>query len=364
MNRPPSPQDARGKDVSSGEPAGEVHLESAGGLRSADPTLHLLIRLVRLGPFLILVVFWLVMAFVSPYFLEPRNISNLMLAAVIPTVLALGQLFVIITGGIDLSSGAIFVFVAVCGAKFTSEISSNAVLTILVMLAVGCFVGLLNGILIEKIRIAEPIVVTLGTLSIVTGATYLVAGGVTVRGFPDLVTFIGGGYWGLVPVSAVVVVLLAVVAALAARRLRWGRWVYAMGSNREAASRVGMPVRVIGISVFVVSGFAAGVAGVFEAGLTNAGAPTIGFNAIIDAITAVVIGGAALTGGRGTVWGTLVGSLILQTIHNGMNLTSIDTNWEPVALGVVLLAAVGLEKTRARLETRLRLTAARRVGDL
>jgi ribose transport system permease protein len=331
---------------------------------AGDAGLRIMIRLVHMGPFLILVGFWILMSFLSPFFLETRNLSNLFLAAAIPTVLALGLLFVIITGGIDLSAGANFVLVAVCGARFTHEVSANPIATILFMLAVGGFVGLVNGLLIEHVRIAEPFVVTLGTLSVVTGAVFLVSSGLTVTGFPTLITDIGGGSWGYVPISAVVVVVIAMAAALALRQLRWGRWVYAVGSNREAATRVGMPVRFVGTSVFVLSGLAAGVAGIFEAGLTNAGTPAVGFTAIIDAITAVVIGGAALTGGRGTVWGTLVGATILQTIHNGMNLLRIDTNWEPVALGAVLLAAVGLEKMRAHLETRLRLTAARRAGDL
>ncbi len=332
--------------------------------RARDTGLHAMIRLVHLGPFLILVAFWVIMTLISPFFLQPRNLSNLFLSAAIPTVLALGLLFVVVTGGIDLSLGATYVLVAVCGAKFANGVTSNPIAVILLMLAVGAFVGLINGLLVEYVRIADSFVVTLGSLSVVTGAVYLISGGLTVSGFPALIGDIGGGTWGFVPIAAIVVGVLALAAGVATRSLRWGRWVYALGSNREAATRVGMPVRFVGTSVFVLAGLSAGVAGIFLAGLTNAGSPTVGFNAIINAITAVVIGGAALTGGRGTVWGTLVGAIVLATIHNGMNLLGVDTNWAPVALGVVLLGAVGLEKARARLETQLRLTAARRAGDL
>jgi ribose/xylose/arabinose/galactoside ABC-type transport system permease subunit len=304
------------------------------------------------------------MSFKSPYFLTVTNISNMVQAAAIPAVLALGLLFVILTGAIDLSSGATYVLAAVVGAKFSHSVTDNGALTILVMLAVGVVVGLANGVLIEYVRVGSSFVVTLGTLSVVTGAVYVVSSGLTVTGLPHAITEIGSGYLGRVPVAAIVLAGLALVAVVGSICLRWGRWVYAIGSNREGARRVGLPVRAVSVSVFAISGLAAGVAGIFEAGLTDSGSPTVSLNTELDAITAVVIGGAALTGGRGTVWGTLVGALILETIHDALNLLNVNTNWEPVVLGAVLLCAVGLERVRVYLETQLRLTEARLVGDL
>ena len=156
----------------------------------------------------------------------------------------------------------------------------------------------------------------------------------------------------------------ALIAIVATNRIRWGRWLYAIGSNREAAKRVGIPVAAVSASTFALSGLAAALAGIVTVGLTDAGTPSVSLNSELDAITAVVIGGAALTGGRGTVWGTLVGLLIIETIHNSLNLLNIDNNYEPIVLGAVLIGAVGLERARSYLETQVRLVEARLTGDL
>ena len=165
---------------------------------------------------------------------------------------------------------------------------------------------------------------------------------------------------GRLPISALVVVGFALAIAVLTLRLQWGRWVYAVGGNRDAGERVGIPVRAVSMSVFVLGGLAAGLAGVVQAGLTDSGTASSGFNSELDAISAVVIGGATLTGGRGTVFGTLVGALILGTIHNGLNLLSVNLNWEPIVLGSVLILAIGADRLRAGFETRLRLRDADR----
>jgi len=323
-----------------------------------------LIHVIQLGPVLVLVLLCVVMSVLSPYFLTALNISNLLQASVIVAVLAIGQLLVILTGEIDLSVGAVVVLTGVIGAKFAHEVSNSALLTVTIMLGAGALVGLINGLLIEKVRIGSSFVVTLGTFSIASGASFVISGGATITGMPQFIQDVGGGFVGRIPIAALVVLGVAVVGYLMTSRLRWGRWLYAVGGNREAATRVGMPVEAVSISVFVLSGIAAGMAGVFATGLTDSGAPSSGFTGVLDAISAVVIGGAALTGGRGTVWGALVGALILGTIHNGLNLLNVDTNWEPIVLGVVLLIAVGMDQARAHLETRLRLVAARQQGEL
>jgi ribose transport system permease protein len=322
------------------------------------------LRLIQSGSLLILVAFWIAMTFLSPYFLTAGNFSNMLQAAAIPAALALGQLLVIITGAIDLTAGATFILVAVVGAKFAHGATGSGAATIVFMLAIGAAVGMMNGVLIEYFRVGSSFVVTLGTFSVVTGAVYVVSSGSTITGLPSIIGSLGGGYLGRIPIATVVVAGIALLTTVATMRIRWGRWLYALGCNREGAGRVGIPVRAVSVSVFVLSGLAAGVAGIFEAGLTNAGSPTISLNPELDAITAVVIGGAALEGGRGTVWGTLVGALTIETIHNSLNLLDVDSNWEPIVLGSVLLLAVGMERARGHLETRLRLLEARMAGDL
>jgi len=315
--------------------------------------------LVQLGPALVLAALWIAMSFASQYFLTSINVSNLLQASAVVAVLAVGQLLVILTGGIDLSAGAAVALATIVGGKFAHGVTDDGVVVVLVMLATGGAVGVLNGVLVEGLRLGSSFVVTLGVLSIATGAGYVISGGGTIVGMPQLVQSIGSDKVGSVPVSTFVVLAVAASALALTLRIAWGRWIYALGGSREAASRAGIPVRLVSLSVFVCSGLAAGVAGVFSAGLTDAGAPAAGFNSELDAISAVVIGGAALTGGRGTVFGALVGALILGTIHNGLNLLSVDTNWEPIVLGGVLIFALGMDRVRERLELRLRLASAR-----
>jgi ribose transport system permease protein len=335
-------------------------------IRSALPRRGTSVALlvIQLGPALVLLLLWVVMAFASPYFLTGTNISNLLQATAVVAVVAIGQLLVILTGAIDLSAGAAIALCTVLGAKFAHGVTDNGLVVIVVMLAVGGGVGIANGLLVERAALGSPFVVTLGMLSIATGFSYVVSDGSTIVGMPSLVDTIGTDDVAGVPISSVVVLGVAALAYALTTHVTWGRWIYAIGGNREAASRVGIPVRAVSASVFIFSGLSVGVAGVFSAGLTDSGAPSVGFNTELDAISAVVIGGATLMGGRGTVFGALVGALILGTIHNGLNLLSVNTNWEPIVLGAVLILALAMDQARQRLETRLRLVEARQQGDL
>ena len=356
MSQPPSPP-----TFSAGVP--EAGLAMAAGTRierarSAFLARHgsgLVLRVVRLGPLLILALLWLALSILSPYFFTALNVTNLLQASSVVAILATGQLLIVLTGAIDLSAGAVVALATVVGAKLAQSATHSGPLVIAAMLCTGCAVGLANGLLIEKARLGSSFVVTLGMLSIATGVAYVVSDGSTITGLPPLVDDIGSRDVGGVPLCALVVLGFAVVVAVLTSRLQWGRWIYAVGGNRDAGERVGVPVRAVSISVFVLGGLAAGLAGVIQAGLTDSGTASSGFNAELDAISAVVIGGATLTGGRGTVFGTLVGALILGTIHNGLNLLSVNLNWEPIVLGSVLILAIAADRVRAGFETRLRL---------
>jgi ribose transport system permease protein len=321
------------------------------------------LRLVQTGPVLILVLVVVVMTGLSPYFLTERNITNLGFQTSIVAVLALGQLLVILTRGIDLSVGAVVALGGVVGGIVAGgaaggSVSSHGALVLLVMVGCGAGVGLLNGTVLIAGRVMNPFIVTLGMLSIVRGAALVISDAQTATGMPAAVQTMGTGLIGPLPVPAVLVAGLALVAWVMLTRTQWGRWIYAVGGDPDAARRVGIPVDRVLLSVYVLCGVAAGIAAVLVAGRTNAGSPTAGQLLELDAITAVVIGGASFFGGRGSVPNVVAGALIIGVIRNGLNLLDVTPFWQSIAIGVLVIASLELDVLRGRLEERLRVAQA------
>ena len=186
------------------------------------------------------------------------------------------------------------------------------------------------------------------------------SGGQPIRGMPDVVRSIGGGSIGWLPYAAFLVAGVALLAALILSGLVWGRWIYSVGGNPEAARRTGIPVRAVLISVYVLCGLLAGTAAIITSGRLNAGSPTAGTLAELDSIAAVIIGGASFLGGRGTVANALVGALMIGVIRNGMNLLNVDAFLQPIVIGVVIVLAVETDVVRGRLEERFRVLQAAR----
>ena len=325
--------------------------------------MSLSLRLVQTGPVLILGLVVAVMTALSPFFLTERNITNLGFQTSIVAVLALGELLVILTRGIDLSVGAVVALGGVVGGIVAGgaaggSASSHGALVLLAMLGCGLGVGLLNGTVLIAGRVMNPFIVTLGMLSIVRGAALVISDAQTATGMPPVVQTMGTGLIGPLPVPAVLVAGLALVAWVILTRTQWGRWIYAVGGDPDAARRVGIPVDRVLLSVYVLCGLAAGVAAVLVAGRTNAGSPTAGQLLELDAITAVVIGGASFFGGRGSVFNVVAGALIIGVLRNGLNLLDVTPFWQSIAIGVLVIASLELDVLRGRLEERLRVAQA------
>lgn len=337
-------------------PDGEPPSPAAG--RSAR--MHaLVLRTLQSGPLLILALLVLVMTLLSPYFLTGRNLTNLGFQTAIVGVLALGQLLVILTRGIDLSVGSVVALAGVvggivAGGTASSASGSHGLFVVLAMAGCGLGVGAINGIVLVAGRVMNPFIVTLGMLSIVRGAALVISNAETVTGMPPVVQDLGTGLIGPVPVPAVLVGGLAVVTWIVLARTQWGRWIYAVGGNPDAARRVGIPVNRVLLSVFAVCGLAAGIAGLLVAGRTNAGAPTAGQLLELDAITAVVIGGASFFGGRGSVPNVVAGALIIGVIRNGLNLLDVTPFWQSIAIGALVILSLEIDVVRGHLEQRLR----------
>jgi ribose transport system permease protein len=315
--------------------------------------------LVRLGPLLILVGICIVFTVLSPYFLTVENFANVGLASSIVALLAIGQLFVIITAGIDLSIGSLIALTSIIGALWVRGYGlSLGWLMIPTMILVGIGAGLINGLLFVKGRIPHPFLPTLGMLMAAQGAALVVSGGTPIDGMPSLVQFFGSGRVGPVPAAVLLVFVAAVLAYIALNKLTWGQWVKAIGGNRESAVRVGVPVAGVLISVYAVSGFFASIAAIVVSGQSNSAYPTAGVNQEMYAIAAVIIGGASFFGGRGTILGTIVGAVILGVIQNGLNLLNVNSDWQYIALGVIVVIAVELDVVRVSLERRVRVSRA------
>jgi ribose transport system permease protein len=228
------------------------------------------------------------------------------------------------------------------------------VLVIPVILLTGMAVGLLNGVMLVKGRMPHAFIPTLATMNAARGLALMLAGGAPMPGMPKVVQDAGSADIGPIPVPVLIVAAFALLAWLLAAKLQWGRWIYLVGGDKEAARRLGIPVDRVIISVFVISGLAAGLAGLITAGRTNAGYPSAGELDELAAISAVIIGGASFWGGRGTVDGAIVGVLIFGVINNGLNLLNVSTYLQLVAIGVIVVIAVELDVLRRRLEERFR----------
>jgi ribose transport system permease protein len=314
---------------------------------------------LRAGPALILLLLIVAVSLTTPIFLTSRNIGNVFSQTSVIAVVALGQLLVIVTRGIDLSVGSTIALSGVVGAVVFQHTQSSAVV-IVAILGTGVAVGLVNGLVYVYGRVPHPFIVTLATLSIVRGLALWISDGTLVPNMPPLVQTLGGGTIGWLPYSIFVVAGLALCTLVLTTWLVWGRWLYAVGGNPEAARRSSIPTRRVLVTVYVLSGLAAGVGGLLTAGLIDGGSPTAGDLAELDSIAAVIIGGAAFAGGRGNVGNALVGAFTIGVIRNALNLHNVDPFYQLMAIGVIVLIAVEADVLRGYIEGRVRVAQATR----
>ncbi len=274
-------------------------------------------------------------------------------------ILAVGQTFVIITAGIDLSDGAALGFSGMAGALLMERMMSagdpgvlTVILGITAMLAAGTAVGVLNGLLVTRISL-PPFIVTLGTLTAITGATDLLNNGTEITNLPNFITNLGTASIldGWLPISVLIALAVAVVFALLLARTRFGLRTYAIGSNEAGARRAGIRVDRHLVMVYAISGCLAGLAGLLLTANFSSASPIAGANDELYAIASVVIGGASIFGGRGTIFGTVVGTSILAVLTTGLVLTNVAPFWQQVAIGVVVVAAVAIDRVRTRVGT-------------
>jgi ribose transport system permease protein len=315
----------------------EAAAPRAGGAWQAlpDPLRSVVLRLLALG------LLCLALSIASDAFLTTGNIVNVLRQAALLFLLASGLTLVILTAGLDLSVGA-NVALSACLAATVLKSTGSIALAFAVGVGTGLAVGLANGLLVTLVRL-PPFIATYGMLWILHGVTYWFMKGETIHGFPPAFRAIGSGYWFGVPVPIYFMGLFLLLGVLFAERTRWGQEIYAVGANPEAARLSGIPVRSRLVLVYAVSGAMAGLASLIFLARLNSAEGDIGEALTLPAIAAVLIGGTSLFGGIGSVFGTLVGALILTLVLNGMNLLAIHSNWQPVVTGAIVVLAVFLD---------------------
>ena len=298
-------------------------------------------------PLAALVVLCIVMAVLTPRFLSPLNLSNILVQTSIMAVIAIGMTFVIIGGGFDLSVGST---VALAGCVAAMVMLKLGILAgVVAGIATGAGVGLVNGLIIAKLGV-NPFITTLGTMVLIRGVAFLLTGGAPV-GDGDLpAAFVSFGSERLLGVHYLVWVpaVLLVVLSWVMYATPYGRHIYATGGNKEAAYLSGVPVDRVIASTYVWCGALAGLAGVMLAARLQSGQPTAGEFYELTAIAAVVLGGASLHGGEGTLTKTIIGVFIMVVLGNGLNLLNVDSYWQRVAVGIVIVAAAAADRLRSR----------------
>jgi ribose/xylose/arabinose/galactoside ABC-type transport system permease subunit len=304
----------------------------AGVLRQRETSVALMILLVVV-----------ILSFANEYFLTPRNLLNVGRQASVVAIVALGQALVIIARGLDLSVGSVLGLSAV-SAAFVVQITGSQELGLLTGLVVGATVGLVNGVLFTRLNI-NPFIATLGTLSVARGLALLLTGGIPIP-FNGWATWLGAGKILEIPVSLILMFVLAICFHVFASSTRIGRNIYAIGDSPKAARLAGINVEGARLLVFVLCGLLAGLGGVILAGNLASANPDLGRGYELDVIAAVILGGTALSGGRGTIYGVVLGALLMALLGNAFVLLGVSAHWQVVTKGLVILLAVGIDGFR------------------
>jgi len=286
----------------------------------------------------------------SPYFLTADNILNVSLQTSITAIIAVGMTFVILTAGIDLSVGALVAFSGVIATSVLKYplppvLAFGAALVSGLM--IGALSGLFAGIFITKFRIT-PFIVTLALMTILRGAAYMYTDGRPIWGLPEEFSILGSRRVLDVPVPSIIMIVVYLLAYLVLHQTRFGRYVYAVGGNPEAARLSGIDTSRVILSVYVICGSLAALSGILLASRMNSGQPNAGLMYELDVIAAVVVGGTSLFGGRGSIVGTFIGAMLIGVLRNGLNLMNVGSYVQMVVLGVVILLAVLFDQLRKR----------------
>ncbi|MCM3270334.1 ABC transporter permease [Paenibacillus elgii] len=302
----------------------------------------------KFGALIGLIILCTVLTILSDNFLTVDNVMNIARQSSINALLAIGMLLPILTAGIDLSVGSILALSIMMMGIVSVNHGLNPYLGIVVCLGVGALLGWTNGIMLTKLKLPHPFISTLGTMNIARGIALIITGAAPIAGFAAPIQFAGNQFVGPVPFSFILVIVVYILFDIFLNRTSTGRYIYAIGGNKETARLSGINVNKILIIVYTLSGLMAGLAGLVMVGRVNSAFPLAGMGYELDAIAAVIIGGASFFGGVGTVWGTLIGATIIAVLRNGLNLLNVSADFQMAIIGLVIVAAVYVDVLRQR----------------
>jgi inositol transport system permease protein len=294
----------------------------------------------RYSIFIILAVVFIAASFLSPNFLSPFNLLNVVRQVAVITILAYGAMTLIVGGMIDLSAGAVMAFAGVSSVLVYKQ-TNSLIVAVLVGIAVGVICNLINAFLVATLK-TPAFIVTLGMMLMARGAVLELTQGQNVLQLGDFI-IIGQGNYGWVPISALILIAVTIIIWYFMNQTRYGRSVYAVGGNEEAARAAGIAVERVKYQAFLVNGVLVGIAGVIFMSRVNAGLPNAGVGYELQAITAPIIGGTSFSGGVGTVMGTLAGALIVGLLGNIMNLVGIGSYIQQIVMGLIIVIAVAYD---------------------
>lgn len=326
--------------LTSSSAARPIARSGAGGAQVLD-------AIQSVGLLLVILIGGVLLSFASPVFFTRINLENLLFSSTVIAIVAIGQAFVILIAGIDLSVGAVLALSSVLGVVLATQAELPVWLAVFLALGTGALVGLINGLNVTLLRI-PPLIATLAMMSITRGVAFLISGGRNIAPVPSIYVDIQSARLFGIPVVILFTLLVGVLAHFVLMRTRFGREIYATGGNAVAARLAGIRTDRVIISAYVISGLCAALGGLMITARLEAGAATAGFGYELIVISAVVIGGVSLFGGEGRIAGVLLGVILLGLVQNAVNLLNVPPNYDYVVSGVVIAAAAALDVYRRR----------------
>ena len=299
------------------------------------------------GILVLLIGLWIALSFLSPYFFDSQNVVNILQQSTLVAISGVGMTLVIITGGIDLSVGSVAALTGMVVGILVMNVHLWFLWALMLGLMVGAVAGLLNGLLVTRFRL-QPMVVTLGMMTMARGLTLISTSGRPVFVTDSTIIAIGNGTFLGFPIQVCIAIAAAVIASLLLNLTFYGRYVFSIGGNEEATRLSGVPVSKYKVITYVISGLFSSIVGIVMVGLLGSSEPTVGFGLELDSIAVAAIGGTSLMGGVGGIGGTMLGALLIGTLKNGLTILDIVSYYQQVLIGVVIIVAVTIDSIRQR----------------